>query len=366
MVFDRRATPHRTIVRAVRGQTSRHRASGADVQFGTARRDESRRAIVRRRLRHRRSVTVLCALIGSVLPPSIASADTLPGAPGCPILPPDSPWHQPVAGLPVARNSDTLIRSIGLGAHVHPGFGSGLFGGSPLGIPISVVSDRTPRIRIRISRQYARVSYRGRYPLSRRVRIQGAGKHPNDDRHAIVVNRDTCLDYELFGATRFPDGRWSAEAGVVFNLRLSQLRPPGWTSANAAGVPMLPGLVRYDEVRRGVIDHALLFTAPWTRGAWVYPARHYGQAYENPNLPPMGIRVRLKANVNISHLARPARIVAVAMKRYGMILTDNGGPWDIGGAPSPGWNNRAVLTLSRLTGKDFEVVNTRSLPHPGL
>jgi hypothetical protein len=182
----------------------------------------------------------------------------------------------------------------------------------------------------------------------------------------IVIDKETCTDYELYDAHPLDGGRrWHAGSGAIFNLRSNHLRPAGWTSADAAGLPIFPGLARYDEVARGSIDHALRFTAPSTRAAYVYPARHYASSSHSAALPPMGLRVRLKASVNISRLPLQARIVARALKAYGMILADNGSPWYISGAPSRHWNNNTLHLLDRLTGRDFEVVDTRSLPHPG-
>jgi hypothetical protein len=182
-----------------------------------------------------------------------------------------------------------------------------------------------------------------------------------------VVDRSSCVDYELYAAYPQNGGaRWTAGSGAIFNLRSDRLRPARWTSADAAGLPILPGLARYDEVAGGVIDHALRFTAPRTRRAYVYPARHFASSSNDPSLPPMGLRVRLKANVSIAGLPRQARVVAVALKRYGMLLADNGSPWYISGAPDRRWNNDALHVLDRLHGSDFEVVDTSSLPHPGL
>ena len=181
----------------------------------------------------------------------------------------------------------------------------------------------------------------------------------------IVVDRDTCVDYELFSAYPQNGGlRWTAGSGAIFNLGSDRLRPAGWTSADAAGLPILPGLARYDEVARGVIDHALRFTAPRTRAAYVYPARHFASSSTDPSLPPMGLRVRLKASVSLAGLPRQARVVAVALKRYGMLLADNGSPWYVSGAPDRRWNNDALHLLDRLHGQDFEVVDTRTLAHP--
>jgi len=280
------------------------------------------------------------------------------------VFPANNPWNQHVDRLPVAQNSGQMIASIGLGDPVHPDFGSGLYNGEPIGIPYAVVSKHTHRVPV--SFQYGAESDKGPYPLPPRVPIEG-GSHSSGDRHVIVVNRDTCVDYELYAAYPPAGGRgWRAGSGAIFNLRSDHLRPGGWTSADAAGLPILPGLARYDEVARGTIDHALRFTASETRRAYVYPARHFASSSNDPSLPPMGLRVRLKASVNIAGLPRQARIVALALKRYGMILADNGSPWYISGAPDRRWNNDALHLLGRLAGRDFEVVDTRSLPHPGL
>jgi hypothetical protein len=183
----------------------------------------------------------------------------------------------------------------------------------------------------------------------------------------IVVDRNSCKDYELFAAYPHNHGRrWTAGSGAIFNLRSNHLRPAGWTSADAAGLPILPGLARYEEVARGSINHALRFTARCTAAAYVYPARHSASTCSGRWLPPMGLRVRLKATVDISALPDQARVVATALKRYGMILADNGSPWYISGAPNRKWNDAALHLLDRLGGQDFEVVDTSSLPHPGL
>jgi hypothetical protein len=196
------------------------------------------------------------------------------------------------------------------------------------------------------------------------VPIKG-GRSSTGDRHVIVIDRDSCRDFELFAAYPVAGGlRWQAGSGAIFNLRSDALRPAGWTSADAARLPILPGLARFDEVRRGSIDHALRFTAPCTSRRYVYPARHYAPTCSG-FYPPMGLRVRLKASVDISGLPRQARVVAEALKRYGMILADNGSPWYISGAPDRGWNNDALHLLDRLHGRDFEVVDPSSLPHPG-
>jgi hypothetical protein len=290
-----------------------------------------------------------------------AHALRLPSAPKCPIFPATNAWNERVDNLPVAANSAQLIASIGLTTGLHPDFGSGLWDGQPIGIPFDVVSKKTPRARV--SFDYADESDKVAYPIPKTVHIEG-GRASDGDRHALLLDKDSCRLYELYAL--YPKGsRWSAGSGAVWNLRSNALRPAGWTSADAAGLPIFPGLARYDEVARGVIDHALRFTVAHTRRAFVYPARHYASSSDDLSLPPMGLRVRLKASVDISGFPRQARIVLQALKTYGMILADNGSNWYISGAPNPHWSNDDLHTLGRITGADFEVVDTSSLPHPG-
>jgi hypothetical protein len=289
-----------------------------------------------------------------------AHALRLPAAPRCPVFPASNAWNQRVDGLPVAADSARLIQSIGLTASLHADFGSGLWEGRPIGIPFDVVSRATPRSHVAFD--YADESDRVRYPIPRSVHIEG-GRASDGDRHALLLDRDACKLYELYALYPRGDG-WHAGSGAVWNLRSNALRPAGWTSADAAGLPIFPGLARYDEVARGVIDHALRFTASRTRRAYVYPARHYASSSDDPSLPPMGLRVRLKADVDVSGFPRQARIVLQALKAYGMILADNGSSWYVSGAPSPRWSNDDLHSLGRITGADFEVVDTSSLPHP--
>jgi hypothetical protein len=308
----------------------------------------------------RLALLIVCASV--VLVPALVAAHPLPGAPTCPVFPADNPWNQRVDRLPVAANSSRLIASIGLDRPVHPDFGT-TYNGAPNGIPFMVVSKQTKRVPV--SFDYASESDGHAYPLPPNVPIEG-GPGASGDRHVIVIDKDTCTDYELFAAYPQAGGkRWHAGSGAIFNLCSDHLRPAGWTSADAAGLPILPGLARYDEVARGVIDHALRFTAPCTAKAYVYPARHEASTCSG-FYPPMGLRVRLKASVNISRLPYQARVVAQALKVYGLILADNGSPWFVSGAPNSKWNDDALHQLDQLTGRDFEVVDTRSLPHPGL
>ncbi len=309
----------------------------------------------------RRSLLAAVVCGGVVAIPALVSAHPLPGAPSCPVFPADNPWNQRVDRLPVAKDSARLVASIGAGSPVHPDFGT-VYNGAPNGIPFVVVSGHTRRVPV--SFQYGDESDRGPYPIPRNAPIEG-GRNSSGDRHVIVVDSATCTDYELFAAYPHRGGAyWTAGSGAIFKLRSNHLRPAGWTSADAAGLPILPGLARYDEVARGSIDHALRFTAPCTAPRYVYPARHEASTCSG-FYPPMGLRVRLKAGVNISGLPFQARVVAQALKTYGMILADNGSPWYISGAPNSRWNDDALHQLDQLSGRDFEVVDTRSLPRPG-
>jgi hypothetical protein len=287
-----------------------------------------------------------------------AQAFRLPAAPHCPVFPASNPWNQRVDRLPVARDSDAIIRSIGVGDHVHADFGSGLWNGGPIGIPITVVRGAQPKVRVQF--EYANESDRGPYPIPRNVKIEG-GRNADGDRHAIIVDRDRCRLYELFALYPTAAGGWRAGSGAIWNLRSNRLRPAGRTSADAAGLPILPGLARYDEVARGRIDHALRFTVSRTRRAYVYPARHFASDATDPALPPMGLRVRLKSSFDTRPFPRQARIVLETLKRYGMIVSDNGSDWYITGAPDRRWSNEQLHTLHRVTGSAFEVVDTTSL-----
>jgi hypothetical protein len=224
--------------------------------------------------------------------------------------------------------------------------------GGPIGIPYDVVGRATPRSRVRF--EYASESDRVRYPIPRDVRIEG-GPDTDGDRHALLVDRDRCRLYELF-ALRREGGRWTAGSGATWSLRKPRLRPAGWTSADAAGLPILPLLARYPEVRRGRIRHALRMTVSETRRSFVFPARHYASSLTDPALPRMGERLRLRASTDISRMPRQARVVARAMKEYGLIVADNGSDWFVSGAPHSGWDNDQLRALRSLRGSDFEVV----------
>lgn len=292
-----------------------------------------------------------------------ADAARLPRAPRCPVFPPDNPWNRRVDALPVAPGSDRLVASIGADRPLHPDFGSGLWEGAPIGIPYTVVSARQRRVPVRF--RYAGESDRGRYPIPRDAPIEG-GRRSTGDRHVIVVDRARCRLYELFDARPVRRGRaWRAGSGAVFDLRSNRLRRAGWTSADAAGLPILAGLARYDEVKRGRINHALRVTVERTRRDYIYPARHFASTLTGRDLPAMGQRFRLKAGYQIARFPRQARVILTALKEYGMLVADNGSNWFVSGQPHKGWNNDALRTLHDVPGSAFEVVDTRRLPRPG-
>ncbi len=290
--------------------------------------------------------------------PSPSPTTTKTAAAACSILPSDDVWHANISKLPVAAKSATYVKSIGLGSPVHADFGSGLWDGAPIGIPITTVP--AGQSKVKVSFQYADESDKGPYPVPSNAKIEG-GTASSGDRHVILYDASTCTDYELYAAYPQSGGSWKAGSGAIYNLRSDKLRPSGWTSADAAGLPILPGLVTYADVASGHIDHAIRVTVSATQAAYLWPARHLASDSHDTSLPPMGLRLRLKASVDISHLPTQARIVAQAMKTYGVIIADNGSPWYISGAPDSRWNNDALHALGTLTGTDFEAVDESSL-----
>jgi hypothetical protein len=293
------------------------------------------------------------ALVSAVALPAAAPAPRLAG---CPVFPATNAWNQRVDRLPVASNSAAIVNSIGPAKGMHADFGSGLYEGKRIGIPFDIVTKQTKRSRVTF--EYDDESDRVAYPIPAGVHIEGGSDH-----HALLLDRSACRLYELGGLERRA-GRWHAWAGATWSLRSNRLRPSGWTSADAAGLPILPGLARYDEVKAGAIRHALRFTVSRTRRAFVYPARHFASDRTDPNLPPMGLRLRLRASFDTSGFPRQSRIVLEALKRYGMIVADNGSDWYVTGAPSQGWSNDDLRSLGRVTGSAFEVVDTTSLARP--
>jgi hypothetical protein len=313
----------------------------------------------RRRTRISSSAAALVVALGglAVLSAS-AGAVGVAGAPTCEVALATSVWRTPITTLPVATDSSRLIAAIGATTGLHPDFGSGLWDGEPIGIPYNTVP-ATQR-KVHVSFLYASESDRVGYPVPRHPRIEG-GAASTGDRHVLVVDRATCTDYELYDARPVAhSANWTAGSGAVFNLRSNALRPAGWTSADAAGLAILPGLVRPEEVAAGVIDHAIRVTVPATNTAFLWPARHEA-GVRNAALPPMGLRLRLKASVNISGFAKMDRIILQALKTYGMIIADNGSAWYLSGVPSASWNNDQLHQLGAIVGSDFQVVNESCL-----
>ena len=279
---------------------------------------------------------------------------------GCPVLPRSNIWNTPIDSLPVDPRSAAYVESIGLDIGLHPDFGAGLYEGVPIGIPfVGVLADQ-PLVPVLFTEAGAE-SDPGPYPIPPDAPIEG-GSCSDGDRHVIVVQAESCTLYELYAAYPQPDGSWQASSGARFDLTSNALRPAGWTSADAAGLPILPGLVRYEEIAAGVIPHALRFTAEQTQTAYVWPARHQAGASDDPNLPPMGQRFRLKADVDLSEFSPANRVILQTLKTYGMLLADNGGSWFLSGTPDSRWDNDDLHELQeRIHGRDFEAVDCSSL-----
>lgn len=304
----------------------------------------------------------VCAAAIAIGATTSAPARAPKGAPHCRVFPKNNPWNQRVDKLPVASNSAAIVRSIGSGGSVHADFGSGLYSGAPIGIPFTTVKHSQPKLHV--SFDYADESDKGPYPVPKNAPIEG-GRSSDGDRHVIVIDRGICKLYELYAAYPQNGGTsWKAGSGAIWSLKSNKVRPAGWTSADAAGLPIFPGLARYEDLTHGGIDHALRFTANRTRRAYIYPARHFASSDTAPDLPAMGQRLRLKASFDVAGFPKQARAVLTALKRYGMILADNGSSWYITGAPDSHWNNDDLHSLGRVHGSDFEVVDASKLPKP--
>lgn len=283
-------------------------------------------------------------------------------APPCSVLPADNIWNRDVSSLPVHAQSAEWIQAIGSTAVLHPDFGKGPYRNRMLGIPYVVIPASQPTAAVGFL--YADESDAGPYPVPALVPVEGGGAKPNrgkGDAHVLLVQEGTCRLWELYAARPSGAGAWSAGSGAVFDLGSNALRPDGWTSADAAGLPIFPGLVRRDEVEAGEIRHALRFTAPVTQRAYVWPARHYASSQTSTSLPPMGIRVRLKSSVDLSGFSPDNQVILSALRKYGMILADNGSPWFVSGAPDRRWDDDDLHQLQALHGDDFEVVDVSSL-----
>ena len=304
------------------------------------------------RSRHLAGLVVAVALLG--LTARNAGADLA----GCPVLPADNIWNVRVDGLPVDPRSNAYIDTMGRNVGLHPDFGAGLWDGGPIGIPFVTVPGAQPRVPVTFD--YDDESDPGPYPVPAGAPIEG-GPGSDGDRHVLVLDRDACVLYELFAA--YPaGGGWQAGSGAVFDLRSNALRPDSWTSADAAGLAILPGLARYDEVLAGEIRHALRFTAPVTQRAYIWPARHYASDNTDLSVPPLGQRFRLKASFDISGFPPQVRVILRALQLYGMMLADNGSAWYISGVPDSRWDNDALVpALRQVTGDDFEAVDVSGL-----
>lgn len=301
-----------------------------------------------------------CALLLSLFLCGAAFGGTLPGAPNCPLFPANNVWNADISGLPVDPNSNNYINNMSPGTGLHPDFGS--FAG--YGIPYNVVSSAQAKLNVDFSTYgYPTESDNGPYPIPSSPNIEGNDQNAcnalnGGDCHVLIVDKDACMLYELFSAS-YTGAQWHAGSGAIWSLNSNALRTDGWTSADAAGLPILPGLVRYDEIVAGAINHAFRFTMQHTINAHIYPARHDARNSSNPL--PMGLRVRLKATANLSGLRPQALAIAHAMQKYGLILADNGSNWYISGASDPNFDDNDLRTLNTLHGSDFEVVDTSSL-----
>jgi len=286
----------------------------------------------------------------STLPPIEVAGPQLAG---CPLFPPDNFWNAPIDDLPVDRRSADWIDSIGRETGLHMDFGSGSWDGGPIGIPFNVIAGNSAQ-KFTLDFYYPDESDPGPYPIPSDPQIEWGGDH-----HILIVDSDTCRLYEIYDAGR-DGGSWSGGSGAVWDLNTNALRPADWTSADAAGLPILPGLARYDEVTEGEIRHALRFTAEDTNG-YIWPARHLTSDDEAPNIPPLGARFRLKASFDISGYPAELQVLLQAMQTYGLVLADNGSNWFISGAPDAGWDDDMLHLLDDISGDAFEAVDTAGL-----
>ncbi len=313
-----------------------------------------------------KSWVALSLTIIGILVMGASASQSAPAAPptlgGCPMLPADNVWNVPIDTLPVDPNSNAYVAAMGANSKAHADFGSGLWNGGPIGIPFVVVSQTQLPVSINWT-AYGDESDPGPYPIPTGAPIEG-GPNSDGDRHALVLRQGECKLYELYRAFPSANGSWNADSGAVYTLTVNgPLRPAGWTSADAAGLPMLPGLVRYDEISAGEINHAIRFTSNTTKAAYVWPARHQAAYHTQAGSPPMGQRFRLKASFQIdSRFSPEVQVILRALKKYGMILADNGTSWYLSGAPDERWNNDDLHALDTyVKGSDFEAVDVTSL-----
>ena len=276
-----------------------------------------------------------------------------------PVFPADNPWNTDISGFAVHPGSAAFIASIGTNGELHPDFGT-VWQGAPNGIPYVVVGGDQPPVAVTYT-AYGDESDPGPFPIPDNAPVEG-GNDSDGDRHVIVIDRDQRMLYELYRAFKTPGG-WEAESGAKWDLTSNAVRPKYWTSADAAGLPVLPGLVRYLEAQQGEINHALRFTVAKTQRGFIYPARHFASSSNDPARPPMGLRLRLKAGVDISIFSAVNQKILRALKKHGMIVADNGSNWYLCGAPDNRWNDDDLHELHRLRGRDFEAVYTGPIEH---
>ncbi|MCA9489964.1 MAG: hypothetical protein KC621_08575, partial [Myxococcales bacterium] len=288
-------------------------------------------------------------------PHAIIDTDAMVIPASCPLLPPDNPWNTDISALPVHPGSDAFIDHIGRDGALHPDFGTE-WRGVPNGIPYVVVPASQPEVPVSFT--WADESDAGPYPIPPDAPIEG-GSRGGGDRHVIVLESGSCTLYELFNARPHDGGtRWDADSGAVFPLDTNDLRPDGWTSADAAGLPILPGLVRYQEVvEAGEIRHALRFTVVTSQRGYILPATHAAGSTDDADAPPMGLRLRMKSGFDCSALSTEVQVVCAALKTYGMFVADNGSDWYLSGAPDPRWSDDALRDLGAIPGDAFEVVD---------
>jgi hypothetical protein len=326
-------------------------------------------------MRRRPGIAALGAFAALLLPaqasalgpyPELSSCQVFPDPPAslsptAPSRPDQSAWNQDVSRAPVAANSAAVIAYVNAhgGDHLHPDFGSP----RSYGFPYAVVGTGQRKLPIRYT-AYGSESDRGPFPVPSRAPVEG-GRRSDGDRHVLVVDRARCVLYELYRAffSRRGGAHWKADSGVSWDLRSSELRPDSWTSADAAGLPIFPGLVRYDEVAAGRVEHAIRVTFESTRDAWVHPASHCAGDSASASAPAMGTRLRLKAGYGLGGFSGGARVIAEALKRYGMIVADNGSNWFFSGTSDRRWDDENLNQLKRIPGSAFEVVRSAARPH---
>jgi hypothetical protein len=275
----------------------------------------------------------------------------------CPVFPADNYWHADIRKLPVDSRSKVWMSHMSSGDDLHPDFGPSFGDGPNYGIPVTVVGKSHPRVHVKF--QQPSESDKVRYPLGKDTRIEG-GRHSSGDRHAIVVDKSACRLFETY-ATSERHGKWHAYSGAVWSLNSDRLRPKGWTSADAAGLPILPGLLRWNEVKAGHVDHAIRFTASVTSRHFLWPARHQAGSTGSWKYPPMGARFRLRASYHPTGFGPKAMAVVRAMKTYGLVLADNGSPWYFQGEQNAKWPDSFIEQLKGIPARDFVAVDTSSL-----